>query len=64
MQCSVPDQFMTETFNFFFQTQLAAPELNKHLAVVIRTIEQRLVDVVFESFNIGNTDRFCHISLR
>ena len=37
---------MTEPFNLFFQMRLAAPEFDKHLAVVIRAMEQCLVDLI------------------
>lgn len=39
VQGSVPEHFMTEPFNFFFQMRLAAPEFDEHLAVFIRAME-------------------------
>ena len=36
---SVPEHFVTEPFNFFFQMRLAAPEFDEHLAVFIRAME-------------------------
>jgi hypothetical protein len=43
-----------EPFNFFFEMQLAAPQFNEHLAVVIRAMEQCLVDLIFEPLKISN----------
>ena len=43
-----------EPFNFFFQMQLAAPKFDEHLAIVIRAMEQCLVDLIFEPLKISN----------
>jgi hypothetical protein len=63
VQRSVPQYFMTEPFNFFFQMRLATPQFNEHLAVVIRATEQCLVDLIFEPLNISNMGWLCHNSL-
>jgi hypothetical protein len=63
VQGSAPEHFMTESFNFFFQMRLAAPEVDKHLAVVIWAKEQCLVDLIFEPFKISNEGWFRHVVL-
>ena len=60
VQRSVPEYFMTEPFNFFFQMRLATPQFNEHLAVVVRAMEQCLVDLIFEPLKISNMCRLCH----
>jgi hypothetical protein len=64
VQGSVPEHFMMEPFNLFFQMRLATPEFGKHLAVVIWAMEQCLVDLIFEPFKISNEGWLCHNSLQ
>jgi len=45
VQGSVREYFMAKPFNFSFQMRLAAPEFDKHLAIVIRAMEQCLTDL-------------------
>jgi hypothetical protein len=52
VQCFVPNGL--EPFNFFFQMQLAAPKFDEHPAIVIRAMEQCLVDLIFEPLKISN----------
>ncbi|MFZ0403979.1 MAG: hypothetical protein WAL03_23155, partial [Pseudolabrys sp.] len=54
VQGPVPEHFMTEPFDFFFQTRLAAPEFDEHLAILIRTMKQCPVDLIFEPFKVSN----------
>jgi hypothetical protein len=54
VQGSIPERFMTNPLNFFFQMQLAEPEFGPHLAVVNRAMEQSLFDFIFEPFKISN----------
>jgi hypothetical protein len=54
VQGSGPEHFMTDSFNFFFYVQLSPPEFSEHLAVVIRAMEQCLVDLILEPFEISN----------
>ncbi|MFZ0260092.1 MAG: hypothetical protein WAL36_08965 [Pseudolabrys sp.] len=63
VQGPVPEHFMTEPFNLFFQLRLAAPEFDKHLAVVIRAMEQCLVDLIFEPFKVNNEGWVRHVVL-
>ncbi len=63
MQSHVLNDFMTEPLNFFFQMQLTAPELGKHL-VIGQAMEKSLFDLFFETFKIGNTGWLCHRSLQ
>ena len=63
MQGSVPKHVMAEPFNFFFQMRLAAPEFDEHLAVVIRAMEQCLIDLGFEPLKIGNEGWARHVVL-
>jgi hypothetical protein len=63
VQGSVPEHFMPEPFNFFFQMRLAALEFDEHLAVVIRAMEQCIVDLIFEPFKISNEGWFRHVVL-
>ena len=63
VQDPVPEHFMTEPFNLFFQMRLAAPEFDKHLAVVIRAMEQCLVDLIFEPFKVSNEGWVRHVVL-
>jgi hypothetical protein len=63
VQGSVPEHFMTEPFNFFFQMRLPTPQFDKHLAVVIRTMEQGLVDLIFEPFKISDKGWVRHVVL-
>jgi hypothetical protein len=43
--------------------QLAGPEFNEHLAVVIRAMEQRVVNLSLESFKISNEGWVRHVGL-
>ena len=61
VQGSVSEHFMTEPFDFFFQTRLAAPEFDEHLAVFIRAMEQCLIDLIFEPFKISNERSVRHV---
>ena len=63
VQGPVPEHFMTEPFNLFFQMRLAAPEFDKHLAVVIRAMEQCLVGLIFEPFKVSNEGWVRHVVL-
>jgi hypothetical protein len=63
VQGYVPEHFMTEPFNLFFQMRLAAPEFDEHLTVVIRAMEQCLVDLIFEPLKISNEGGVRHVVL-
>ena len=61
VQGSVPEHFMTEPFDFFFQKRLAAPKFDEHLAVFIRAMKQCLIDLIFEPFKISNERSVRHV---
>ena len=63
VQGSVRKHVMAEPFNFIFQMGLAAPEFDEHLAVVIRAMEQCLVDLGFEALKISNEGWVRHVVL-